>query len=140
MEKEQRFAVRDLILGHIKSHNRNQKRDIYFSDSYLFYMKGDKVMAFFDWNDNGEKDFADDYIEHQIYKKCIEEEHDNYTPSYGNGISTLGVIVATIGGLFSASAIVTLFGCEEDAPVLIMIILWFVCSFGLGAWFEKIGF
>lgn len=97
-------------------------------------------MAFFDWNHDGKKDFTDDYIEYQIYKNSTENSNDNYTPSHGNGISTFGAIVATIGGLLLAAAIVALLGGGEDTPVLITIILWIICGSGLGVWFENIGF
>ena len=49
-------------------------------------------------------------------------------------------IVATIGGLFLAAAIVALLGGGEDTPVLITIILWIVCGAGLSVWFDNVGF
>lgn len=30
-------------------------------------------MAFYDWNHDGKKDLADDYIEYQIYKKSTSD-------------------------------------------------------------------
>lgn len=33
-------------------------------------------MAFFDWNGNGKKDMADDFIEYNIFKACFEEENE----------------------------------------------------------------
>ena len=95
-------------------------------------------MAFYDWNNDGKKDFTDDYIEYQIYKDSTS--NSNYTPRSGRGISTFGAIVATVGGLFLAAAIVALFGGGEDTPVLITIILWIVCGLGLAAWFDNEGF
>lgn len=95
-------------------------------------------MAFYDWNNDGKKDFADDYIEYQIYNQSASSS--NYTPRSGRGISTIGAIVATIGGLFLAAAIIALLGGGEDTPVLITIILWIVCSAGLGVWFDNEGF
>ena len=95
-------------------------------------------MAFRDWNHDGRKDFADDYIEDQIYKKSIS--NSNYTSRSGGGISTFGAIVATIGGLFLAAAIVALLGGGEDTPVLITIILWIACSAGISVWFDNVGF
>ena len=91
-----------------------------------------------DWNQNGKKDFTDDYIEYQIYKKSTS--NSNYTPRSGGGISTFGAIVATIGGLFLAAAILALLGGGEDIPVLITIFLWIVCGAGLGVWFDNVGF
>lgn len=95
-------------------------------------------MAFHDWNHDGKKDFADDFIEYQIYKQS--KGNSSYTPRSGGGISTFGAIVATIGGLFLAAAIVALLGGGEDTPVLITIILWIVCGTGLSVWFDKVGF
>lgn len=98
-------------------------------------------MALYDWNGDGKKDFKDDYIEYQIYKQSTGNNSGiNHTPKNGGGISTLGAIIATVGGLFLAAAIVVLFGGGEDTPVAITIILWIVCGSGLSVWFEYIGF
>ena len=59
-------------------------------------------MAFHDWNNNGKKDIADDFIEYQMYKQSTS--NSNYTPRSSGGISTFGAIAATIGGLFLAAA------------------------------------
>ena len=95
-------------------------------------------MAFHDWNHDGKKDFTDDYIEYQVYKQSTS--NSNYIPRSGGSISTFGAIVATIGGLFLAAAIIALLGGGEDTPVLITIILWIVCSAGLSVWFDNVGF
>lgn len=95
-------------------------------------------MAFHDWNHDGKKDFTDDFIEYQIYKQS--KGNSSYTPRSGGGISTFGAIIATIGGLFLAAAIVALLGGGEDTPVLITIILWIVFGMGLSVWFDKVGF
>ena len=96
-------------------------------------------MAMYDWNGNGKRnDMADNFIEYQIYKQSTS--NSNYTPRNGGGISTFGAIVATIGGLFLAAAIVALLGGGEDTPVLITIILWIVCGAGLSVWFDNVGF
>ena len=60
--------------------------------------------------------------------------------SHGNGISTFGAIVATVGGLFLAAGIAALLGGGNDSPAFFTIVLWMVSSAGLGAWFENIGF
>lgn len=95
-------------------------------------------MAFYDWNHDGKKDFTDDFIEYQNYKQSTN--NSNNTSHGGGGISTIGAIVATIGGLFLAAAIVALFGGGEKTPVLIIIILWAVCSAGISVWFDNVGF
>lgn len=97
-------------------------------------------MAFYDWNQDGKKDLMDDYIEYNIYEQVTGENTNNgYTPR-GNGISTFGAIVATIGGLFLAAAILALLGGGEDTPMVVTIILWIVCGIGLSLWFDKVGF
>lgn len=40
-------------------------------------------MAFHDWNHDGKKNFTDDFIEYQIYKKSTS--NSNYTPRSGGG-------------------------------------------------------
>jgi len=94
-------------------------------------------MAFHDWNNDGKNDFADDFIEYQIYKQSTNK--NNYTP-HGGGISTFGAIVATVGGLFLGAGIIALLGGGEDTPVIFTIVLWIICSAVLGVWFEDKGF
>lgn len=95
-------------------------------------------MALYDWNHDGKKDFTDDFMEYQIYKQSTN--NSSYTPHRGGGISTFGVIVATIGGLFLAAAIVALFGGGENTPVILTIGVWVVCIAALSTWFNNIGF
>ena len=95
-------------------------------------------MSMYDWNHDGKKDFKDDFIEYQAYKSSTD--NSNITPRSGGGISTFGAVVATIGGLFLAAAIVALFGGEKDTPVIITVILWIVCGAGLSVWFDNVGF
>ena len=93
-------------------------------------------MALYDWNGDGKKDFTDDFIEYQIYKQSTSKKpNNNYTPRSRGGISTFGAIIAVVGGLFLAAAIVALFGGGEDTPVFITIVLWIVCGSGLCAGF-----
>lgn len=95
-------------------------------------------MVFQDWNNDGKKDFTDDFMEYQIYKDSTN--NNNYTPRRSGGISTFGAIVASIGGLFLAALIVALFGGGEDTPVFVTVILWIICCSVLGVWFDKEGF
>lgn len=97
-------------------------------------------MALHDWNHNGKNDWQDDYIEYQIYKN-ITGKKNNTSYSRGNGMSTFGAILSTIGGLFLGCLIIALFAGEhvEDVPVIITIILWIICSAVLGVFCENHG-
>lgn len=99
-------------------------------------------MAFFDWNNDGKKDFTDDLIEYHIYKQSMEnnKSKDGYVPRYSRGISTFRAVVAVIGGLFLAAAVIALFGGGENTPVILIIFLWIFCSSGLSVWFDSVGF
>ena len=94
-------------------------------------------MALYDWNHNGKNDIADDFIEYQIIHDKDNKRNQSYT--YKKGISTIGAIVATVGGLFLGCGVnALLFG--ENGPVFLSVILWIVFSALLGAWFDEIGF
>lgn len=55
--------------------------------------KGEQVMAMYDWNHNGKKDMADNFIEYQIYKDVTGQKNEpSYTPSRGNGCLPLGLL------------------------------------------------
>ena len=49
-------------------------------------------MAFFDWNQDGKKDWQDDFLEYNIYKECTKEddEEDDDDYSVGNNSSNSG--------------------------------------------------
>lgn len=96
-------------------------------------------MAIHDWNHDGKKDWQDNYIEYQIYKNSTGKNNSSYRS--GNGISTFGAILSTIGGLFLGAMIVALFAGEnvENVPVLITIILWIICSSVLAVFCENNG-
>lgn len=68
------------------------------------------------------------------------EKQSNHNSYHRNGISTMGAIVATIGGLFLAAGIVALFGGGENTPVIITSLLWIICGAGLSVWFDEVGF
>ncbi len=42
-------------------------------------------MAFYDWNHNGKKDWQDNYIEYNIYKRSTGNDNQSY--SSGDGLS-----------------------------------------------------
>lgn len=98
-------------------------------------------MAMHDWNHNGKKDMADNFIEYQIYKDVTSQKGpSSYTPSSGNGMSTFGAIVSVIAGLFLQSALYVTLGIDvDDVPVLVIIILWVVFSAIAAVVVDKIG-
>lgn len=98
-------------------------------------------MAMYDWNRNGKKDMADNYIEYQLYKKVTDKsEKSSYTLSSGNGMSTFGAIISVIAGLFLQSALYVSLGIDvDDAPVLVIIILWAVFSTIVAVVVDRIG-
>lgn len=98
-------------------------------------------MAMYDWNHNGKKDMADNFIEYQIYKDVTGQKNESsYTPSRGNGMSTFGAIICVIAGLFIQSALYVSLGIDvDDVPVLVIIILWVVFSSITAVLVDKIG-
>ena len=97
-------------------------------------------MAFNDWNHDGRKDWQDNYIDYQIYRD-VTGNKNNSSYTLGNGISTFGAILSTIGGLFLGAGIVALFAGDnvEKVPVIITIILWLICSSVLAVFFDNNG-
>lgn len=63
---------------------------------------------------------------------CIYEGTDsNYRIPRGssNGMSTLGAIMCTIGGLFGVALIFTIFDVDvENVPASIIVVLWIVLT------------
>ena len=58
-------------------------------------------MAFHDWNNNGKKDFVDDYIEYNIYKESTGSDNNSFgsgaTPGNGEGcVTSICMIIAII--------------------------------------------
>lgn len=98
-------------------------------------------MAMYDWNHNGKKDMADNFIEYQIYKDVTgRKDRTTYTSSGSGGISTFGEIVSVVAGLFLQAALYVSLGIDvENVPVLIIIILWVVFSTIVAIIADKIG-
>ena len=78
-------------------------------------------MAFYDWNNDGKKDMQDDFIEYNIYKNSIGKSNNTTGNHSSGGMSTLGVIICTIGILLFIGWIIGLtepkcahFGCDNS--------------------------
>jgi hypothetical protein len=69
---------------------------------------------------------------------CDCDERNYGTHSSKGGISTLGAILCTIGGLIGACLIFVLLGIEEP-PIVLCITLWVIISAILSIGAEKIG-
>lgn len=90
-------------------------------------------MAMYDWNHNGKKDMADDFIEYQIYKDVMgQDDEPSYTPrrsGSGSGISSFGAIISVIAGFVMQVILYMIFGIDvENVPVFVIVILWIVFS------------
>ena len=93
-------------------------------------------MAFYDWNNDGKKDFADDYIEYNIYKESTQ--NNNY--SSGGGISNIGAICGTIITFVASAVIAGAFGLEGIPLVVVFIILCVIIGACIACYFDEIGF
>ncbi|MBE5937839.1 MAG: hypothetical protein E7265_07395 [Lachnospiraceae bacterium] len=80
-------------------------------------------MAFHDWNQDGKKDWQDNYIEYNIYKSSTGKSNSSsgYSSS-GGGCSTLGAIIGVIVVFLVLGGIISIFtpkcsmsGCDNDA-------------------------
>lgn len=92
-------------------------------------------MALHDWNHDGKKDMVDNYMEYQIYKETTGKKQVSGS-GLGGGASTFGAIVAVIGGLFLAAAIMALLCDDGDVPVILTIILWVICASVISVWLD----
>lgn len=90
-------------------------------------------MALRDWNGDGNRNMADDFIEYQIYKDCNDNSNGGGS---GNGGCFI-LIITVISGLFGQAFVYNLLDIEIDnVPVAVMIILWVVISSIVGVVFS----
>ena len=79
-------------------------------------------MAFYDWNHDGKKDFADDYLEYNIYKESTK--NSGSTASSGGFLGKLFIVfivfivfyifIYLFGDLFETERPCMAIGCRED--------------------------
>ena len=75
-------------------------------------------MAFYDWNNNGKKDFQDDFIEYNIYKQSTQDNNNS------NGdMSNFGAGCATVLSIFITAGILSPFNLDGAALVIAFIIV-----------------
>ena len=86
-------------------------------------------MAFHDWNGDGKRDSQDSFIDYQIYQHCTKKSSSTSGGSHGGGISTFGAIISVIAGLVLQAILYTALDIDVDhVPVIMIIVLWGLCS------------
>ena len=88
-------------------------------------------MAFFDWDNDGDKDVFDDFIEYNVYKQSTQNDN-NYRS--GKGVSNFGAGCGTVLTIIIAAAIVGTLGLEGTPLVIVFIILCVLVG-GCIAWY-----
>lgn len=76
-------------------------------------------MAFYDWNHDGNKDFMDDYLEYNIYKKSTGNNSSNSSSVGFLGKMFIGFVVFYIfiylfGAFYEPAKPCMAIGCMED--------------------------
>jgi hypothetical protein len=69
---------------------------------------------------------------------CDEKNYGSHSSSSNGNISIFGAILCTIGGLIGTALLFALIGVE-DAPTIVIIILWVIVSTALSVVASKIG-
>jgi len=73
-------------------------------------------MALYDWNHNGEKDFGDDYLEYNLYKKSTGNNCSS-GGFFGNmfiGFVVLFIVILLLGSVYEPAEPCMAIGCLED--------------------------
>lgn len=91
-------------------------------------------MVFHDWNNDGKKDFKDDFIEYKIYEESMKSNNNdgrkkiNHSKTRNKGqISSFGSILSIILGLVLTSILFTILDVNIDnVPVLVICFIWLI--------------
>lgn len=67
-------------------------------------------MAFFDWNHDGKKDFTDDFIEYEMYKRSRNASQGNRSNNNDGCLTNFLTVLMTVGILLLFGAILQ--SCE----------------------------
>ena len=126
MNKERMYETAGVFIGHLLFY-------YYIKMKQIINETEETTMAMYDWNHNGKKDMADDFIEYQIYKDVTgQDDESSYTPrrgGSGGGISSFGAIISVIAGFVMQVILYMLLGIDvENVPVFVIVILWAVFS------------
>ncbi len=98
-------------------------------------------MAMYDWNHDGRKDGADDYLEYRIIHKDPASGSNRASHNAkSTSLSTFGAVFSVVSGFILAVLLYTLCDIDvKDVPVVITILLWVVFSALMAEFAEKIG-
>lgn len=87
-------------------------------------------MALHDWDNDGDRDMRDNFIEYHVYKDVTDEHSGSgYTPRRTGELSTFETIISLVVGLLLECAIFTGLGIDvSKVASLFVLILWIVFS------------
>lgn len=93
-------------------------------------------MALHDWNNDGKKDFKDDFIEYKIYEDSMKSKYNddrqkiNYSKSRNKSqISSFSSILSIVLGLVLTAILFTILDVNIDnVPVLVICFIWLINS------------
>lgn len=93
-------------------------------------------MALHDWNNDGKRDFRDDFIQYKIYNDSMKSSNndDSNKIHHSNnikksGISSLGSILSIVLGLIFTAVLFTVLDVDIDnVPVLVICFIWLINS------------
>ncbi len=91
-------------------------------------------MALRDWNNDGKKDFMDDFIEYKIYEESTKSHNNNdsnkinYSKNINkNQVSSFASILSIVLGLVFTALIFTVFDVNIDnVPALVICLIWLI--------------
>lgn len=89
-------------------------------------------MSMYDWNGDGKKDAADNFIEYNICQDSTKGNGDhNYSRSSDGNVSTLGAIGCAVGGFLATALLFS--GTDLDhIPTIFLLLIWFTLSVLIG--------
>ena len=91
-------------------------------------------MVLHDWNNDGKKDFKDDFIEYKIYEESMKSNDNdgrqkiNYSKTRNKSqISSFGSILSIVLGLVFTAILFTILDVNIDnVPVLVICFIWLI--------------
>lgn len=93
-------------------------------------------MSFYDWNNDGKKDVADDFIEYELYTQSTQDSNN----SSGGGVSNFGAGAGVILTILITAYIIGSSDLEGIPLAIVFFVLCAVIGGGIAWIFNKIGF